>query len=147
QNHRLILAMPEGAGFAPARPLPPLLAQDQHQLAQAQHQLAQGQHKLAQAVDQLAGAVHQMARAGSVQAAQRAADSHQLLVDSGIALAIVAVLALLTGGLIAGRMLRPIRTITRKARRISSTSLHERLALEGPQDELKELGDTLDDLL
>jgi signal transduction histidine kinase len=43
-------------------------------------------------------------------------------------------------------MLRPIRTITRTAQRISSTSLHERLALAGPQDELKELGDTLDDL-
>jgi signal transduction histidine kinase len=35
---------------------------------------------------------------------------------------------------------------TRTARRISSTSLHERLALDGPQDELKELGDTLDSL-
>ncbi len=34
----------------------------------------------------------------------------------------------------------------RTARRISSTSLNERLALGGPQDELKELGDTLDDL-
>ena len=30
--------------------------------------------------------------------------------------------------------------------RISSTSLHERLALDGPEDEFKELGDTLDDL-
>ena len=95
---------------------------------------------------QLAQAVHQLAQAGSVQAAQRAADSHQLLVNSGIALAIVAVLALLAGWLVAGRMLRPIRTITRTARRISSTSLHERLALDGPEDELKELGDTLDDL-
>jgi len=111
----------------------------QHQIAQAQHQLAQGQH-------QLADAVHQVAQAGSVQAAQRATDSHQLLVNSGIALAIVAVLALLAGWLVAGRMLRPIRTITGTARRISSTSLHERLALDGPQDELKELGDTLDDL-
>ena len=109
------------------------------QLAQAQHQLAQGQR-------QLADAVHQLAQAGSVQAAQRAADSHQLLVNSGIALAIVAVLAVLAGWVVAGRMLRPIRTITRTARRISSTSLHERLALDGPQDELKELGDTLDDL-
>ncbi|HEV3322065.1 MAG TPA: ATP-binding protein [Solirubrobacteraceae bacterium] len=95
---------------------------------------------------QLTGAVHQLAQIGPVQAAQRAADSHQLLVNSGIALAIVAVLALLAGWLVAGRMLRPIRTITRTARRISSTSLHERLALDGPQDELKELGDTLDDL-
>ena len=108
-------------------------------MTQAQHQLAQGQR-------QLADAVHQLAQVGPVQAAQRAADSHQLLVDSGIALAIVAVLAVLAGWLVAGRMLRPIRTITRTAQRISSTSLHERLALDGPQDELKELGDTLDDL-
>jgi signal transduction histidine kinase len=119
--------------------VPAQLARIQRQVTQAQHQLAQGQR-------QLADAVHQVAQAGSVQAAQRAADSHQLLVNSGIALAIVAVLALLTGWLVAGRMLRPIRTITRTARRISSTSLHERLALDGPQDELKELGDTLDDL-
>jgi signal transduction histidine kinase len=124
---RLILGVPSG------------LARIRHQLSKAQHQLAEGQH-------QLADAVHQVAQAGSVQAAQRAIDSHQLLVNSGIALAIVAVLAVLAGWLVAGRMLRPIRTITRTARRISSTSLHERLALDGPQDELKELGDTLDDL-
>ncbi len=117
------------------------------QLGADQRQLAQDQHRLAQAVNQLAEAVHQMARAGSVQAAQRASDSHQLLVNFGIALAIVAVLALFAGWLLAGRMLRPIRTITRKARRISSASLHERLSLDGPQDELKQLADTLDDLL
>ncbi len=97
-------------------------------------------------MDQLAAAVHQMSRSGSVEAAQRAADSHELLVDSGIALAIVAMLALLAGWLIAGRMLRPIRTITRRAQRISSANLKERLAFAGPQDELKELGDTLDGL-
>lgn len=115
------------------------VAQVQHQLTQAQHQLAQAQHQLAQAA-------HQLSQAGSLEAVQRAADSHQLLVNSGIALAIVAALALLAGWLVAGRILRPIRTITRTARRISSTSLHERLALDGPKDELKELGDTLDDL-
>jgi signal transduction histidine kinase len=47
----------------------------------------------------------------------------------------------------AGRVLRPLATITASARRISASSLHERLALGGPDDELKELGDTLDDLL
>src|SRR5580692_7132541 len=123
----------------------PLASQDQ-QLTQAQQQLTQDQHQLAQSVHQLAQSVHQLAQTGTVQAAQRATDAHQLLVNSGIALGIVAVLALLAGWLVAGRMLRPIRTITRTARRISSTSLHERLALDGPQDELKELGDTLDDL-
>jgi signal transduction histidine kinase len=119
--------------------LPNGLPHIQNQLTQAQHQLAAGRQ-------QLADAVHQLKQVGPAQAAQRAADSHQLLVNSGIALAIVAVLAVLAGWLVAGRMLRPIRTITRKARRISSTSLHERLALDGPEDELKELGDTLDEL-
>ena len=43
-------------------------------------------------------------------------------------------------------MLRPLSTITAAARRISASSLHERLALHGPDDELKELADTLDSL-
>lgn len=115
-------------------------------LARLLPRLTEDQHRLATAVTQLAQAVHQMSRAASVQAAQRAADSHELLVNAGIALAIVAVLALAAGWLVAGRMLRPIRTITSTAQRISSTNLHERLALAGPKDELKELGDTLDGL-
>jgi signal transduction histidine kinase len=140
-QHRLSL-LPLGArqGF---RLTSPLLSP---QLLRDEHQLTQDQHRLSKAISQLAQAVHQVAQTGSVQAAQRASDSHQLLVNSAIALAIVATLAVLAGWLIAGRMLRPIRTITRTARRISSTSLHERLTLNGPQDELKELADTLDDL-
>jgi signal transduction histidine kinase len=108
--------------------------------------LGQDQRQLTHAINQLASAEHLVARNQTVATVQRAADSHQLLVNSGIALAIVAVLALLIGWLVAGRMLRPLRTITRTAQRISSSSLHERLALDGPRDELKELGDTLDDL-
>ena len=137
---------PKGGGVRPGSFTPPRLVADQRQLAQDQHQLTRDQHQLGVVQQQLAAAVHQIAQSGAVQTAQRAADSHQLLVDSGIALGIVAVLALLLGWLVAGRMLRPIRTITRTARRISSASLHERLALDGPQDELKELGDTLDAL-
>jgi signal transduction histidine kinase len=125
-----------------AGPSGPLITQATHD----QQELTRDQHQLAQSVHQLAQAVHQVAQAGTVQAAQRSADSHQLLVNSGIALAAVALLALLAGWLVAGRMLRPIRTITRTAREISSTNLHERLALDGPEDELKELGDTLDGL-
>jgi signal transduction histidine kinase len=49
--------------------------------------------------------------------------------------------------LIAGRVLRPLRTITAAARDISATDLHKRLALAGPDDEFKELGDTFDGLL
>jgi signal transduction histidine kinase len=77
---------------------------------------------------------------------QTALDKQQLLAAAGIALAVVAVAAAAIGWLIAGRVLRPLATITAAARRISASSLHERLALDGPDDELKELADTLDSL-
>ena len=70
----------------------------------------------------------------------------QLLVASAIALTVIAVAAAAIGWIIAGRVLRPLSAITAAARRISASSLDERLALHGPDDELKELGDTLDGL-
>jgi signal transduction histidine kinase len=51
------------------------------------------------------------------------------------------------GWLIAGRVLRPVRAITAAARRASEHNLRERVRLRGPDGELKELADTLDDLL
>jgi signal transduction histidine kinase len=77
---------------------------------------------------------------------QSAADLRQLQVQSGIALGIASVVAFTLGWLAAGRILRPLSTITATARRISATSLSERLNLPGPDDELKELSDTLDGL-
>jgi len=71
--------------------------------------------------------------------AQAALDKHNLLVDFGIALAIVAALALLLGWFFAGRMLRPVPTITATARRISASNLNERLALGGADEEFKQL--------
>jgi signal transduction histidine kinase len=59
----------------------------------------------------------------------------------------MAVLSIGLGWFVAGRALRPLRTITATARDISAANLHERLALAGPDDELKELGDTFDALL
>ncbi len=79
--------------------------------------------------------------------AQSVAAQHQLLVDSAIALGIMAVLSIWLGWVIAGRALRPLRTITNAARDISASNLHRRLALEGPDDELKQLGTTFDGLL
>jgi HAMP domain-containing protein len=79
--------------------------------------------------------------------AQRAADLHQLLIQSGIALAIMAVAAMALGWLMAGRTLRPLRAMTAATRQISERNLHERLTLTGPGDELKDLGDTIDGLL
>jgi signal transduction histidine kinase len=82
-------------------------------------------------------------------AAQGQSDAalHQLFVDSAIALALMTVLSLWLGWVIAGRALRPLRTITDTAREISASNLHRRLALEGPDDELKQLGSTIDGLL
>ena len=70
-----------------------------------------------------------------------------LAIVSVIALAIMAAVSMGLGWLIAGRVLRPLRTITTAARDISATNLHRRLALDGPDDEFKELGDTFDGLL
>ncbi len=78
---------------------------------------------------------------------QRSAELNQLLTESGIALAIMTVVSIGLGWLVAGRMLGKLRTITAAARSVSASSLHARLALQGPDDELKELGDTFDGLL
>jgi signal transduction histidine kinase len=83
----------------------------------------------------------------ALAASQHASELHQLLIYSGIALAIMAVISVALGWVVAGRVLRPLRTITAAARGISASSLHRRLALGGPDDELKELGDTFDGLL
>ncbi len=78
---------------------------------------------------------------------QHASEMHWLLIYSGLALAAMAVISVALGWLVAGRMLRPLRAITAAVRNISVTSLDRRLALTGPGDELKELGDTFDGLL
>jgi signal transduction histidine kinase len=80
-------------------------------------------------------------------ARQHAADLQQLLVQSGIALAIMVVISIALGWLVAGRVLRPLRTMTATVRQISARNLHERLAVDGPDDELKDLADTVDGLL
>jgi signal transduction histidine kinase len=80
-------------------------------------------------------------------ASERTALLHGLLLRSGLALALMAVVSVWLGWLVAGRVLRPLRTITATARQISEDNLHQRLALSGPDDELHELGDTIDGLL
>ncbi len=72
---------------------------------------------------------------------------HVLVISSLIALAIMTIVSAALGWLVAGRALRPVRQMTAAAQRISEDSLHERLAVAGPRDELKELGDTIDGLL
>jgi signal transduction histidine kinase len=66
---------------------------------------------------------------------------------SAIALGVIAVLGFGVSWLLAGRMLRPLQSLTATTRRISQHHLHERIALTGPHDELKELADTFDDMV
>jgi signal transduction histidine kinase len=84
---------------------------------------------------------------GVVVASQRGADLNRLEIISGVALGIMAIISALLGWLVAGRVLRPLRTITAAAQEISEANLHRRLALPGPRDELRQLADTIDGLL
>jgi hypothetical protein len=86
---------------------------------------------------------HQLA----TQNAQRPDLAHLLLSGSLIALGIMTAASLLVGWVVAGRVLRPLQDITATTQRISADSLHERLAMPGPGDELKDLADTIDGLL
>ena len=105
--------------------------------AGSQTALARADARVRQLQDQLAAAQHN----------QGSSVTHQLLIGSLVALAIMAGASALLGWLMAGHALRPLRTITATARRISEDNLHERLAFSGPDDELKRLADTIDDLL
>jgi signal transduction histidine kinase len=72
----------------------------------------------------------------------------QLLIQSLIALGLVGVAAIGSGYVMAGRVLRPLHQITATARRVfDDRGLHERIALGGPADELRELADTFDAML
>jgi signal transduction histidine kinase len=93
-------------------------------------------------------ALDDLARGAKAEAErQHEAMLHALLTYSGVALAIMAVLALALGWLVAGRILRPLRTMITTIQRISARNVHDRLAATGPKDELKELSDTVDGLL
>jgi signal transduction histidine kinase len=63
------------------------------------------------------------------------------------ALLAMALVAGLAGWAIAGRAVAPLRTITARARAASGADLSGRVALDGPPDEIRELGDTFDDML
>jgi two-component system, OmpR family, sensor histidine kinase VanS len=72
---------------------------------------------------------------------------HHGLIQSAIAVAIMTAVSIALGWLVAGRVLRPLRTMTATTRQISEHNLNERLDLSGPRDELKDLADTVDGLL
>lgn len=75
-----------------------------------------------------------------------------LVTQGSIALLVVGGAAAAFGWLIAGRVLSPLHRVTETARRIAGApaadrSLHERIALRGPHDEVKELADAFDTMV
>jgi signal transduction histidine kinase len=78
---------------------------------------------------------------------QREATLSHLLRYSLITLAVVVLLAALTGWVVAGRALRPVHRITAAARAAAEHDLSARVISTGPRDELRELADTFDDML
>jgi signal transduction histidine kinase len=88
-----------------------------------------------------------MSRLDACNDAQRAYALDQLLRRSLLALMGLAVAAFAFGYVMAGRVLSPLGRITRTARQVAGSDLHKRIELEGPDDELKELSDTFDEML
>ena len=78
---------------------------------------------------------------------QRDAALRNLLTYSLIALLAMTLASGGIGWFIAGKALRPVQAITAAARRASGANLHERIALDGPPDELTDLADTFDEML
>jgi signal transduction histidine kinase len=72
---------------------------------------------------------------------------HSFRVDSALALGLLTLVAFGLSWWIAGRALRPVHQITDAARSLSEQTLHARINLQGPNDELKQLADTFDAML
>ena len=80
-------------------------------------------------------------------AAQRSTTLTHLLIYSLVGLAGVTLLAVVAGWIVAGRILRPVHRLISAARAASEQNLSQRIGLEGPRDELRELADTFDAML
>jgi signal transduction histidine kinase len=88
-----------------------------------------------------------IAATGAGSADQRESTLRALRAASVIGLGVLAIASAGLGWMVSGRALRPVRSITEAARRASELRLGERLALTGPDDELKQLADTFDVML
>jgi signal transduction histidine kinase len=80
-------------------------------------------------------------------ATQRATTLTHLLTYSLLGFGGVTLLAAFAGWMLAGRVLRPVHQLTAAARAASEQDLSQRIALQGPRDELRELADTFDTML
>ena len=115
-------------------------------IQQALERCLQAAQKGAPGVMQKCAAVY----ASGVQAgaaAQRSTTLTHLLTYSVLSLAGATLIAAAAGWIAAGRILRPVHRLTAAARAASEQNLSQRIALQGPRDELRELADTFDTML
>ena len=71
----------------------------------------------------------------------------ELLTQAAVALAVVTLLATMLGWLVSGRVLRPIRSISSTAQRLSAENMSERVPVDRPPDELAALAGTINGML
>ena len=119
-----------GASVQPGTPAPPPPSRQQSPLAQAQARIQQLQYQVTALTDKM-----------------HASQPHDILVLLSIAIGVMAVVSIVLGWLVAGRILRPLRAMTTLTRQISEHDLDRRLAMRGPGNELTDLADTIDGLL
>ncbi|GLQ54956.1 sensor histidine kinase [Devosia nitrariae] len=99
-------------------------------------------------LEETPGALDQTRRVVDIMIRRARVDTLQtMLIASGVFVAVLTIAAGIIGWLVAGQALQPLRNITLTARRVADRSLHERIALAGPNDEIKDLADTLDAML
>jgi signal transduction histidine kinase len=118
------------ASVQPATSAPPAPSQKQSPLAQAQARIQQLQYQVTALSDKM-----------------HATQPHTILVLLAVAIGVMAVVSIILGWLVAGRILRPLRAMTTATRQISEHDLDRRLAMPGPGNELTDLADTIDGLL
>jgi signal transduction histidine kinase len=132
--------LPAPAG--PTKPIPLRLGQQLNSCKQSE---APGRPRMSPSL--LAQCNRAFIAAGAGPIDQRDNTLAAFRLASLIGLGVLAIASAGLGWLVSGRALRPVRSITEAARRASELQLGQRLALTGPDDELKQLGDTFDVML
>jgi signal transduction histidine kinase len=95
----------------------------------------------------LTDAQQQLAALQEQMAAQNVDQARRFVWGWAAALIVMGILSLLIGRLMAVHAIAPLRLITEVTRRISADSLNERIGIRWPNDEVKDLADTIDGLL
>ena len=129
------------------RVLLPLVRHCQRSAAPASRLRRRGRPRRQRAAGDLGPTAAEVSR---LTAAVKASQVHTLdsfKIESALALGLLTIVSFGLSWWMAGRVLRPVHRITDTARSLSERTLHARINLQGPNDELKQLADTFDAML